>query len=199
MIEESKREQLLQAAIRLFAERGYASVGVQEIVSAVGVTKPTLYHYFGSKQGLLAVILEEYAEPLLKQVRQAAVYRGDLVRSLTQVVESWFKQALAAPELNYLLMSLIYLPRGHEVHGQLRYWSAEWQSILETLFINASKQHGNLRGHHTQLALNLQGLLLHSSLYLLNQLEQDPGPSSDQLNQLVYRQVKQFMYGIYAL
>ena len=40
------RARLLDCAQDLFAARGYDAVGVQEIVEAAGVTKPTLYHYF---------------------------------------------------------------------------------------------------------------------------------------------------------
>ncbi len=47
------RERLLQCALDLFADRGYDAVGVQEIVDTAGVTKPTMYHYFGSKHQLL--------------------------------------------------------------------------------------------------------------------------------------------------
>ena len=43
---------LMQKSITLFADRGYEAVGVQEICEESGVTKPTLYHYFGSKRGL---------------------------------------------------------------------------------------------------------------------------------------------------
>ena len=46
-----------------FYEKGYDAIGVQEIADAAGVTKPTLYHYFGSKYGLLqAVAMEGYAD-----------------------------------------------------------------------------------------------------------------------------------------
>jgi AcrR family transcriptional regulator len=44
------RQILLQTALSLFARRGFSSVGVQEIVTAAGLSKPTLYHYFGHKQ-----------------------------------------------------------------------------------------------------------------------------------------------------
>jgi AcrR family transcriptional regulator len=49
---------LLSAALNLWVERGYEAVGVQEICDAAQVTKPTLYHYFGSKAGLLRAIVE---------------------------------------------------------------------------------------------------------------------------------------------
>ena len=53
------RTGLLHSALTLFATRGYDAVGVQEIVENAGVTKPTLYHYFGNKLGLLETLLEE--------------------------------------------------------------------------------------------------------------------------------------------
>ncbi len=47
------KENLLTCARDLFYARGYDAVGIQEIVDAAGVTKPTMYYYFGSKKGLL--------------------------------------------------------------------------------------------------------------------------------------------------
>ena len=49
---------LLDIALDLFSRRGYEGTGVQEIVAAAGVTKPTLYHYFGSKIGVLKALLD---------------------------------------------------------------------------------------------------------------------------------------------
>ena len=51
------RENILTCALELFYQRGYDAVGIQEICQAAGITKPTLYHYFGSKYGLLEVLL----------------------------------------------------------------------------------------------------------------------------------------------
>jgi len=56
----SNRETILACALQLFSARGYDAVGVQEIVEAVGIQKPTLYHYFGSKAGLLHSLLARF-------------------------------------------------------------------------------------------------------------------------------------------
>ena len=45
------REKILQCAEELFYSRGYDAAGVQEIVEMAGVTKPTLYYYFGRQAG----------------------------------------------------------------------------------------------------------------------------------------------------
>lgn len=46
-------ERLVQAAVRLFAERGYGATTVQDVVDGAGVTKGAMYHYFDSKEALL--------------------------------------------------------------------------------------------------------------------------------------------------
>jgi len=51
------RQRLLAEALRLFTSRGYAATTVREIVEATGVTKPVLYYYFGSKEGLYLEIM----------------------------------------------------------------------------------------------------------------------------------------------
>ncbi|RNC71336.1 MAG: TetR/AcrR family transcriptional regulator [Desulfuromonadales bacterium] len=51
-VNEAVRERLLTAALELFVAKGYASTSVREIVAAAGVTKPVLYYYFGSKEGI---------------------------------------------------------------------------------------------------------------------------------------------------
>lgn len=52
------KELILKSALDLFYAKGYDAVGVQEIVDKAGISKPTLYYYFGSKLGLLQNLLE---------------------------------------------------------------------------------------------------------------------------------------------
>ena len=61
------RERLLETAIDMFAERGYAGTSVREIVDCAEVSKPVLYYYFKSKEGLFLAILD-MAENLQKHL-----------------------------------------------------------------------------------------------------------------------------------
>ena len=65
--EPSARERILETAIGMFAERGYAGTSVREIVEQAGVSKPVLYYYFQSKEGLYLAILE-MAEDMQKEL-----------------------------------------------------------------------------------------------------------------------------------
>ncbi|MBI5106611.1 MAG: TetR/AcrR family transcriptional regulator [Solirubrobacterales bacterium] len=53
------REKLVAAARPLFAERGYAGVGTEEVVRAAGVTRGALYHQFADKADLFEAVVEE--------------------------------------------------------------------------------------------------------------------------------------------
>jgi TetR/AcrR family transcriptional regulator len=66
-VQLNARERLLETAIGLFAEKGYAGTSVREIVERAGVSKPVLYYYFQSKEGLFLAILD-MAENLQKQL-----------------------------------------------------------------------------------------------------------------------------------
>ena len=61
------KERLLETAIGKFAEKGYAGASVREIVEQAGVSKPVLYYYFQSKEGLFLAILE-MAENMQKEL-----------------------------------------------------------------------------------------------------------------------------------
>ena len=50
--ESSVRKRLMDAAFHLFTNRGYAATSVREIVEMAGVTKPSLYYHFESKDGI---------------------------------------------------------------------------------------------------------------------------------------------------
>lgn len=73
----SRREQILQAAARLFADRGSRSVGVDEIGAAVGVTGPAIYRHFAGKDAMLAEMLLRISERLLAGAEQVLVDAGD--------------------------------------------------------------------------------------------------------------------------
>lgn len=70
------RERILQCALELFYAKGYDAVGVQEIAQKAGITKPTLYYYFGSKYGLLETLLTKHFTVLNEELERASFYEG---------------------------------------------------------------------------------------------------------------------------
>jgi len=71
---DERPDELLDAALRIFAERGYANTRLEDIAAAVGVTKGTIYHYFETKEDLLRKAIESKHDraflPLEKVLRE---------------------------------------------------------------------------------------------------------------------------------
>jgi len=70
---ETTRATLIAAARALFAERGYAAVGTEEIVRAAGVTRGALYHHFAGKQELFQAVYESVEQQLVEQIAASAL------------------------------------------------------------------------------------------------------------------------------
>ncbi|MFD8549793.1 TetR/AcrR family transcriptional regulator [Streptomyces sp. NPDC059649] len=73
----SRREQILKEAARLFAERGFHGVGVDEIGAAVGISGPGLYRHFAGKDAMLAELLVGISERLLAGGRMRVAEGGE--------------------------------------------------------------------------------------------------------------------------
>lgn len=70
---EATRAALIETARRLFAERGYAGVGTEEIVRAAGVTRGALYHHFAGKKELFRAVYEEVERQLVERIAASAL------------------------------------------------------------------------------------------------------------------------------
>jgi len=80
------RERIVSTALRLFAEKGFAAVGIREIASEVGLSSATLYHYMGSKDDLLHEIMTDRLGRLISVTRQALTGLGRPEDKLVTVV-----------------------------------------------------------------------------------------------------------------
>jgi len=86
------RAALLAAARRLFAEKGFANTGREEIAEVAGVTRGALYHHFASKTEVAAAVVAEIEDELVERVVTAAVLgrglREQLLRGCRAYVEA---------------------------------------------------------------------------------------------------------------
>jgi AcrR family transcriptional regulator len=71
------RERILEAATELFAQRGYAGAGVDQLAARSGIAKTAIYYHFGNKAGLLAAALERAASSWIEGILQASRRAGD--------------------------------------------------------------------------------------------------------------------------
>lgn len=182
------RSIIIEQALNLFATRGYDAVSVQEIVESAGITKPTLYHYFGSKHGVLAAVLSEYFEVLYCTVKEAAAYQGDLPLNLYRVVAAYFRFAEENPVFYRLLLSTGFAPPESESFQMVDELYRRQHDLLETLFAQAL---AHMKGRYQRYAITFLGMINTYIIFALNGY-------SELNDELVYQAVHQFMHGIYS-
>jgi len=185
------RNTLLDCALTLFSSRGYDAVGVQEICDLAGVTKPTLYHYFISKRGLLQALLEAYFNPFLNDLEQAASYQGDITLSLEKIIRLYFSFARKAMPFYRLQLAMRFSPQESEAYQAVASFNKRQTITLEDLFIMAAADHGNMHRRAKTYAATFLGMI---STTISLSYDQNIPLDDD----LLYKIQHQFMHGIFS-
>ena len=185
------RERILRCALELFSSRGYDAVGVQEIVSTVGITKPTLYHYFGSKEGLLKALLLEGHKILIATITRAAEYKGDLPLTMYQLTRAYFEYVKEHHIFYRMLLSMRFYPPDSEGYKEAKPLIDEEINILEELSSKVSMHFGNIKNRQRTYAITYLGMI---NAYF----EVQEGMASVDQDMLVGKAVHQFMHGIFS-
>jgi TetR/AcrR family transcriptional regulator, cholesterol catabolism regulator len=89
---QTRREEIIQEAAKLFDRDGYRAATLDDLAAAVGLAKPTLYHYFPTKDAILYAIHDEF---------QAEITRRKAIRDA--------KSGTAAEQLAYLITDIVEL------------------------------------------------------------------------------------------
>ena len=99
-----KRQQILAAAVRVFAERGYETSRVGDVASEAGVAYGLVYHYFSSKEAVLEEVFREAWGRLLSAIAQAEQTAGTAPERLGLVVKIVLRSWRDDPDLVRLLV-----------------------------------------------------------------------------------------------
>ncbi|HVU04254.1 MAG TPA: TetR/AcrR family transcriptional regulator [Polyangiaceae bacterium] len=101
------RERLLDAAIEMFAERGYAATGVDALCRRAGVAKTGLYWEFQNKVGLLNAVIDTVVTEWVEQIQVAARAAGSPRDRLDIALSTMRTKILARPELFRVLLVVL--------------------------------------------------------------------------------------------
>ena len=185
------RRKILEAALDAFSRKGYEAVGVQELVEAAGVSKPTLYYYFSSKLGLLEMLLEEGGAELEANFEEHCRYDHDLTGNLMALAGAFFSSSRDNAAFTRLVLALSWLPLESETFEVVRAFQKRFFHSLESLFLAAEEDHGNMRGRSYQYATSFLGIIqTYAGMIMDGRIE-----FTDELPHAV---VHQFMHGIFS-
>lgn len=118
-----RMRQMIEVAEQVFSERGYAAASMDEIAELVGVSKPMLYEYFNSKEGLLLACIRESRAVLREVTEQATVGAADAEDALRRGLLAFFvfiRERRQAWSLLRHEMALIGTPAADEVEETRR-------------------------------------------------------------------------------
>jgi AcrR family transcriptional regulator len=97
-LKEARPQQLLDAALMLFVEKGFAATRAEEVAQRAGVSKGTLYLYYPSKEELLkAVIREHLSSRIAAGAAEAEKHRGPMADLLREVFSRWWLEVFDSP------------------------------------------------------------------------------------------------------
>ncbi len=198
MKNSTSRDTLLQCALALFSEKGYDGAGINEIVQMAGVTKPTLYYFFGSKEGLFEEILKLYYERLNASLAKESVYTpnshsygDDVLPVLLRTATAYFTFTQEYKQFYLMLLSLTFSPPTVQASKLVEpYHIAQYRIIIQC-FERIAETHTNLRGKERQCAYHFIAII-NQNIGLWNygyvELNEQQAESI----------VKQFMHGIFS-
>ncbi|MGW7680279.1 TetR/AcrR family transcriptional regulator [Kribbella sp. NPDC054772] len=87
----AREREILEAAERIFGERGYQGTSMDDVAAQVGVSKPLIYQYYGSKDGLFLACLARLRGHLLDTVSDAVLAASDAEDALYAGFRAWFR------------------------------------------------------------------------------------------------------------
>ncbi len=104
------REQILQHATRLFAQRGFAGTSMRELTEACDCTKAACYYYFSSKEALFRQVVENHAARINALVQSTVTGPGSVRERLHRGLDSMMDYSIAEPTAMRLMQRLDLSP-----------------------------------------------------------------------------------------
>lgn len=188
---DETRDKILATALSLFAAEGYNAVGVQRVCALSGVTKPTLYYYFGSKRGLLDTILSEHFTAFLGALDRSATYRGNVAAGLEGALSVFLDFARDREDWMRLRLALSFSPSSSEEHAAMLPYTERLYEFFRVFFRAAAADHGNMKGRDGAYAASFIGTVdAYAGLRLAGALDLNDDSSR--------RVVHYFMHGIFS-
>ena len=98
------REQLIEVATGLFAERGYEETSIEAVLAAAGVSRGALYHHFAGKDALFEAVLESVENGVNARLRAEITGAPDAVSAVESAALTWIEMA-GDPVIQRIILS----------------------------------------------------------------------------------------------
>lgn len=104
---QQRRQAILQAALHIFAENGFAAARLDEVAARAGIAKGTLYLYFTDKEALFEELIRNYMSPILDKLEAASAAPPLPAPQLLQQLFELFRREVLETERKHIIQLLI--------------------------------------------------------------------------------------------
>ncbi len=135
LVPAARREALLTQAIRMFARRGYSAVGLEDIGAGVGISGPSVYNHFGSKQEILVTAVARCAAALLAELDFVYDVAATPDEALGLLIHSYVQFAGRHHDvIGLLITDHMHLPQAERAaaYRDRREYLGEWAHLLRS-------------------------------------------------------------------
>ncbi len=99
---------ILDAALTLFAERGYEATSTREICELAGITKPTLYYFYENKEGIYRALVRSAMAEFVAIVQEGLRTPGDFRQKIKKTAELTFEHTNRRPRVFRFVFATVY-------------------------------------------------------------------------------------------
>ncbi len=153
------RQAICDAAVRLFADKGYETTSIEDIAQGAGIGKTTVYGYFANKEEIFLNYCDEQLELAFSQFQNDSLEGRPLLEKLVRFFMFKLKFVTRTPEFGRHMMREMLFPR--QVNEQVQHHDQRYFVILDTIFKEAQEQ-GLIGPEHNRFFLTVHFF----SLYL---------------------------------
>ncbi|MEK4510554.1 TetR/AcrR family transcriptional regulator [Paenibacillus sp. FSL K6-2524] len=114
---EERRNEILDAADELFAQKGFDGTSTNDILEKVGIARGTLYYHFKSKEDIMDALIERYAVLILGAAKEVAVDKG--IPVIERVIRAVMAMNLSGGS-SEVIMDHIHKPQNALMHQKIQ-------------------------------------------------------------------------------
>lgn len=129
------KEIIFRTAAHLFAQKGFDGVSMREISEQSGVTKPTIYYYFGSKEGIYEALIDSGLQHVVSSFEDIAHINASAKNKLVMMTKKFFQLAVEEPDFSKFFMTLAIPLSDNTVLEKFRKQMLNQGNILKKIVI----------------------------------------------------------------
>ena len=147
-----RREQIIQAAISIMAERGLPGTTTRLIAEKVGISEPALYKYFPGKKEIILEALEEVGNMPLAIFSEVGKEEGDVPERIRLISAAFYEYVMNHTEETMLLFEAVTGARDPEIRAVLGEKFMQYTRLISGMFESGKRQGSVREGLDTTVA-----------------------------------------------